>query len=253
MKTNHIKIISLLCISLLFIVNLSACAGKDKETILSKHVSQRVKDEENQIQKNINLGNKYLEENKYDEAKKAYEKAISMNINNKQTYLQIKDKYLGKNRIDDAFYIIKLAVDNKVDVSNMKVVLEEIKKKFDVTTIEKSVYQYDPIVLPKQVTVKINNEDTQADVKWNSSTMDTSRMGNSTLEGTAVKYERPVKLMLKVNAGISDGQIVDLLSKGYDTNGSVLPIYKNIRQEYELRNGETPSNTRLYNFLKVFV
>ena len=43
------------------------------------------------------------------------------------------------------------------------------------------------------------------------------------------------------------------ISKGYDTNGSVLPIYRNIRQEYEFRNGETPSNTKLYNFLKVFV
>ena len=61
-----------------------------------------------------------MEEENYDKAKKWYEKAISMSKANVDTYKKIKDKYLEKGRSDDAYRIVRLAIDNKVDVNNMK-------------------------------------------------------------------------------------------------------------------------------------
>lgn len=216
MKRNNFKkcLFSCLLISIT-IVSFTACTVKDKETVISKDVSQDIKAEEKELRKAIDLGNDYLQQGKYDEARKSYEKAISMDKGNKYIYLEIKDKYMEKERFDDGFYIIKLAIDNKVDYANMKNVLEEIKKKFQIVDMKESIYRGDEYVLPKNVTIKVNEKNIDAPVKWNNTSVDTSKIGTFTFEGEAEEYGRIVKITLNV----SEAKI-GYVTQVYEENGN---------------------------------
>ena len=152
----------MLLLSLLILVSTTsiACERKDKQKVISNNVSIEAKQDENLIQKNIELGNKYLKEAKYDEAKQSYEKAISLDKGNKQTYLTIKDKYVEKGRLDDAYYIIKSAIKNNVDIANMNKILAQISGKLEITNIQEYLQQNNKYALPDDVTMKINGVDT---------------------------------------------------------------------------------------------
>jgi len=203
MERINIKRWSLLFLLVVIITTITACGIKDKKTIISKDISKEVKVVKSEIQRDIELGNKYLQEGKYDEAKKAYEKAIYMDPSNKQNYLQIKAKYLEKGRIDDGFYIIKLAVKNNVDPANMNLILDDIRKKFKITTIEKKLLQNNKFEMPKSMTIIVNNEENQVPIKWDKVEMNTSLIGTYYCNGIAEQYERPVKLTLYVQPKIS--------------------------------------------------
>lgn len=197
MKIN-IKRWSLLFSFLFIITTITACGIKDKKTIISKDVSKEVKVAKIEIQRDIELGNKYLEIGKYDDAKKAYEKAIYMDPSNKQSYLQIKDKYIEKGRLDDGFYIIKLAVKNNIDPINMNLILDSIRKQFKITTIEKNIYKNNKFEMPKSMTLIVNNEEKLVSIKWDKAEMNTSLIGIYYCNGLSEQYERPVKLTLNV-------------------------------------------------------
>lgn len=193
-----------------------ACDRKDKQTVLADNVSVEAKQDENEIQRDILLGDKYLQQDKYEDAKQYYEKAISLDKGNKKTYLTIKDKYLEKGRLDDAYYIIKLAVQNNVDTENMNKVLEQIRGKFEIVNIKDHIRTNDKYTLPSEVTVKINNVDTKVPVKWNSNpAVDTSKAGKFSYEGNCVQYERKVKvaldIQLKVNSPEEAQKIINKL------------------------------------------
>jgi len=197
-KKSFKKYLALCLLISITATSFTACAVKNKETIISKNVSQDIKAEEKEIRKNIDLGNTYLQQGKYDEARKSYEKAISMDKGNKYTYLEIKDKYMEKGRLDDGFSIIKLAIDNKVDFVNMKNVLEEIKKKFEVTNKKESIYKGGKYNFSKNITLKINEKDIEVPVKWNNSEVDTSKVGYYTFQGEVEEYGRHIILTLEV-------------------------------------------------------
>jgi tetratricopeptide (TPR) repeat protein len=218
MKKKIIKSFFLVSIVLGLNIAFTACSNKDKEIVLSQDVSKDVKEKEVEIQRNIELGNKNLNEGKFEEARKNYENAISLDSSNGDTYLKIKDKYLEKNRLDDAYYIIKLAINNKVDTENMKTVLENIKGKFGVSNIEMSAAQNESFVLPKEVTIKVNDVDTKATVKWNKSEADTSKLGTFEYDGVAEQYGKPVKLTLTVKA-IVKAKKIGFVKQVYDSNG----------------------------------
>jgi len=199
MKKNNIKRWSLLFSLLVIIITtITACGIKDKKTIISKDVSNEANVAKIEIQRDIELGNKYLLEGKYDEAKKAYEKAIYMEPSNKQSYLQIKDKYMEDGRVDDGFYIIKLAIKNNVDAKVMNAILDGIRKDFEITTIEKKLYKNDKFEMPKSMTIIVNKVEKQVNIKWDKVEMNTSLTGAYYCNGISEQYERPVKLKLIV-------------------------------------------------------
>lgn len=218
MNKSNIKRWSLLFSLLFIMVAITACGIKDKKTVISKDVSKEATVAKIEIQRNIELGNKYLQEGKNDEAKKAYEKAIYMDASNNQSYLQIKDNYMGKGRIDDGFYIIKLAVKNNVDTANMNVILNDIRKKFEVTTIEKKLYRNDKFEMPKSMTIMVNNEEEQVDIKWDKAEMSTSLNGTYYCNGTVQQYERPVKLTLNVQPQ-PNIKSIGYIKQVYESNG----------------------------------
>lgn len=131
MKRSSIAKNLIIVILIIFSIAISGCAHKDKEVVVTSNVKKTVKQAENQVKKNIDLGNKFLDSGKYDEAKKAYGKAIELDKKNKQTYLTIKDKYLSKGKFQEAYDVVQEAVTNNVDTEDMKKLLADLKQKIN--------------------------------------------------------------------------------------------------------------------------
>lgn len=208
-----------LCIVIsLFILTLVGCSGNDKQVTLSSGENDQKELQEKSAVESIELGNNYLKQGKYDNAKKAYENAISKDPNNKQNYIEIKDNYVQNSRFDDAFYIINLAINNKVDIDNMKKTLEELKKNFEVITLENTVNQNDTFTLPEKITLQINGQEVMGTVRWNTTNVNTNKPGTFSYGGIIEEYGKTVdeKLIVKATKDVSNTPIV--------TSGN---IYKN--------------------------
>ncbi|WP_394896421.1 Ig-like domain-containing protein [Clostridium paraputrificum] len=182
----------------LFSLSLLGCNAKDKSITLSTNVEEDMKVTENSILETMNLGANALKEQNFTDAKSYFEKATSYDKTRVQTYLDIKDKYLEINRLDDAYYFIRLAIDNKVDVDNMKILKDEIKSKFNITTINESVSINSNYTLPNEVDILINNEKTKTKVTWKNTNVSTSSLGNFNFNGISDEYDREVNLVLTV-------------------------------------------------------
>ncbi|MGO5066067.1 hypothetical protein FDF31_02815 [Clostridium sporogenes] len=192
------KFIISLTLILIVMLSVSGCGKKQKTSILTNDVKQQEAMKENEIKKFIKDGTNFLNSGKYDDAKSSFEKAISMDKSNKGAYIEIKNKYIEKNRIDDAYCFIKLAVSNNVDIEKMKKLLNDIKSKFEVTKLYVNVYQNNEYQLPDKIKAKINNEDKEVGVAWNNNSIDTSKVGTIKYEGKIEQYDREAELNLKI-------------------------------------------------------
>ncbi len=90
-------IVSLLLI-LIVMLSASGCGKKQKTSVLTNDVKQQEAMKENEIKKFIKDGTNFLNSGKYDDAKSSFEKAISMDKSNKVSYIEIKNKYNGKEK-----------------------------------------------------------------------------------------------------------------------------------------------------------
>jgi len=207
MQKNTIKKLLSLFLLLAAALFLIACEPEEKEVAIAPDVRVQAKAEENKVKQSMELGNKYLNEGDYEKAIKAYEESISTEINNKYTYLKIKDKYIEKNRFDDAYYIIKLAIENNVDIDNMKNILEGIKENFEEINLEDSVKQNNGYELPKETIVNINGKDIKGIIKWDNSNVDTSTTGIFNYKGAVEQYGRAVNLRLNIAPIVKEKKI----------------------------------------------
>ncbi|APH13755.1 bacterial Ig-like domain family protein [Clostridium sporogenes] len=192
------KAINSLLLILIVMLSASGCGKKQKTSVLTNDVKQQEAMKENEIKKFIKDGTNFLNAGKYDDAKSSFEKAISMDKSNKGAYIEIKNKYMEKKRIDDAYYFIKLAVSNNVDTENMKKLLNDIKSKFEVTKLYVNVYENNEYQLPDKIKAKINNEDKEVGVVWNNKSVDTSKVGTIKYEGKIEQYDRTAELYLEI-------------------------------------------------------
>ncbi|HCQ88777.1 MULTISPECIES: tetratricopeptide repeat protein [unclassified Clostridium] len=207
MQKNTIKKLLSLFLLLTAALFLIACEPKEKEVVIAPDVRVQAKAEENEVKQSMELGNKYLNEGDYEKAIKAYEESISAETNNKDTYIKIKDKYIEKNRFDDAYYIIKLAIKNNVDIDNMKNILEGIKENFEEINLEDSVKQNNGYELPKDIIININGKDVNGIIKWDNNDVDTSTQGSFYYQGTIEQYGRVVNLRLNINPIVIEKKI----------------------------------------------
>ena len=125
---------------------------------------------------------------------------------------------MEKQRLDDAYYIIKLAISNSVDTENMKELLNEIKSKFEVIKLSESVYQNNEYKLPNKIKAKINNDHKEVNVVWNNDTVDTSKLGSVKYEGKIEQYDRSAQLDLKV-LKVEKAKKIGGISKVYEESG----------------------------------
>lgn len=207
MQKNTIKKLLSLFLLLTAILSLIACEPKEKDVVIAPDFRVQARAEENKAKQSMELGNKYLNEGDYEKARKAYEESISMGVNNKDTYLKIKDKYIEKNRFDDAYYIIKLAIENNVDIDNMKNILEGIKENFEEINLEDSVKENNGYELPKDIMININGKDVNGIIKWDNNNVDTSKPGNLNYRGNIEQYGRVVNLKLNINPIVIEKKI----------------------------------------------
>ena len=212
------KKIFVIMISIVMSMNFLGCKTKDKENILLKDVKSQSKVEEQEIRTAIDNGNKYLEEGNYDKAKKWYEKAISISKSNADTYIKIKNKYLEKDRKDDAYRIVRLAIDNNVDVENMKKELKRIKDTFDTIVINESIYVGEKYKLPSESLLNINGNRVNGEISWDNSKVTTNKAGKFVYKGEIPSYGRKVIVNLEVkdkkyNTNVKDSIDDKLLNK----------------------------------------
>lgn len=206
---------------ILCVVMFVGCSGKDKQVVLADDKSQQLELQNKDINESIELGNIYLKQGKYDAARKAYENAISKDSDNKENYLLIKDTYIENSRFDDGYYIIKLAINNNVDTDNMKNVLEEIKKNFQVINYEATVYENAEFSLPKKAIFEVNGGQQEGDINWGQSTVDTSKVGTFAYQGTVEEYGRTVTYTLNViqnKPKVSSGELYKNDKLGFSIN-----------------------------------
>ena len=224
-----LKRILALFVGIIISINCIACTGADKENILLNDVKSQSKVEQQEINTSIENGNKYLEEKNYDKAKKWYEKAISISKSNVDTYKKIEDKYLEKGRSDDAYRIIRLAIDNGVDVENMKKELKSIEDTFDVIVMNKVIYAGENYKLPNEVSLDVNGSKVTGKIKWNNDKVKNSVVGIFTYGGNIAQYGRKVILNLEIkdknNNVIVENKKNDKDEKKNETNPIQSDIY----------------------------
>lgn len=179
MKRNNIARCLTLLILIIFSILISGCAHKDKEVVITSNVKKAVKQTENGVEKNINLGNKLLDSGKYDEAKQAYNKAIELDKKNKKTYLTIKDKYLSKGKLQEAYDVVQEAVTNNVDTDNMKKILSELKVNIEASKNEQDIKSQSTTKAQQPKNATANSSQTQVQEQDNSDE-------NNTTESTSM-------------------------------------------------------------------
>ena len=229
----------------LFSLSLLGCNAKDRSITLSTNVEEDMKVTENSILETMNLGANALKEQNFTDAKSYFEKATSYDKTRVQTYLDIKDKYLEINRLDDAYYFIRLAIDNKVDVDNMKILKDEIKSKFNITTINESVSINSNYTLPNEVDLLINNEKTKTKVTWKNTNVSTSSLGNFTFNGISDEYDREVNLILTVKE-VKKEKICGYIRKLYSNSNKDHILF----DDCEIFTSLDYSSSELYNIAK---
>lgn len=210
--------------NLLFIFIISAsltlisCNNTSKKITVSENTEEEVSLEESEIIKAINTGEKLLDENKLNAAKEYFNKAISLDKENKDTYIRIKDKYISINKLDEAYTIIKTAISNNVDIENMKLLLKEISSKFEVIKISSSIYQNSNYALPKEVNINVYDTSVSIPVTWNNENVDTNSIGTFTYEGYNDEYGRKIIVDLTVMENVYEKQF-GCIKNVYSVNG----------------------------------
>lgn len=206
MNRKFIKL-AIIPIFLILTTSLFSCTDMTKKVTVSNDTQSEILVEENEADEAISNAKKLLDDDKYDEAKAYFNKAISLDKSNKDLYLKIKDIYMESNKFDDAYFIIKTALANGVDSENMKAIAKEISSKFDVIKLTNSVYQDSEFNLPQSVTTDINEEQISLPLTWNVSKVDTTNAGTFSYYGINEEYGRQVEMNLTILENIYDKQI----------------------------------------------
>lgn len=213
------KSLILMGLTIAAMISFSACEEKQKTIVIASDMRQETIVQEEEVKKVIKDGVSFLNEGKYEDAKNTFEKAISMDKANKGTYIEIKNQYMEKERLDDAYYIIKTAINNNVDIENMKGILNDIKSKFQVVKLDKSLNINTEFNLPSKIKAKINGELKEVDVVWTNNSVDTSSVRQVKYTGKIELYDRDVELNLNVLKYIKKENKIGYITKVYDQDG----------------------------------
>lgn len=184
-----------------------------------------------QVKKELTLGNKYLQEQKYEEAILAFHKVIEIDLKNIEARVELAKSYENVGRFNEAENTLKEAIDinpkkvepylelaklyisgnnpanaikilidgyNLTNDEIIKSMLEDLKSQITVDNINKTITLGESYSLPNKVTVKINNIEVQFPVKWDTTIIDTTKVGLNTFTGNLENTDKTVKLTLNV-------------------------------------------------------
>lgn len=181
------------------IFQISGCIPSNKNEKMNFNLGNSTSKQEKQLLILYQNGLDELNLNNYNNAKIIFEKVINESNNNKEMYLKIEKEYEKIDRLDDAYYFISMAIDKKVDVDNMKILLADIESKFEVVNLNSEIKKYASFTLPDVIKMKINNAETDVKITWNSSKVDTTKPGTYTFNGYSEEYHHKVNFTLVID------------------------------------------------------
>ena len=150
----------------------------------------------NKIHGNIQQGTTLLALGKFNDAKKSFGQAVSLQKENKDTYILISEEYLKSKRLDDSMSILKEGKNNKV--TGLESFMVDLKQKFEVSNLEATIKQTETYNFPPKTMIKINNEDINLPIQWKDKKLETNKLGTFVFEGISEEYERLVKLTVHI-------------------------------------------------------
>jgi hypothetical protein len=156
-----------------------------------------IKIEPKNIEARVGLAKAYIKNGKHDEAEKILKESISINPKKVEPYLELARLYIIENKPINA---IKTLTDGykATNDERIKSLLEDIKSKITVDNIDKTITLGENYSLPKEVAVKINNVEVQFPVKWDRTSVDTTKIESNTFTGILENTDKALKLTLKV-------------------------------------------------------
>jgi hypothetical protein len=208
----------LIVIASIFLCLLIAAVGTAKVVKASK------------IKTSMNLGNKYLLEQKYQEAALAFENVLKLDSKNIEVRIALAKSYIGLKDYGTAERVLKdaLAIKDKkeiyIELANLymlqnkpldaiailsenyektkdgmiKSALEEIKAKFLVGEIKETLIAGKVFYFPKTVKAKMEGVEVELPVKWNDDKVDISKPGTYSFKGRAENINKEAMLYLNV-------------------------------------------------------
>lgn len=156
-----------------------------------------IKIEPQNIEARLGLAKAYIKAGKSDESEKVLKETIGMNPKKVEPYLESAKLYIFENNPVGA---IKILTDGykATNDENIKSVLEDLKSKITVDNIDESITLGENFSLPKEVPVKINNVEVQVPVRWNETLVDTTKVGINVFNGTLENISNKIKLTINV-------------------------------------------------------
>jgi hypothetical protein len=128
---------------------------------------------------------------------KALEVALAIDPERAELYLTLADLYTSQGNQIEALKILNDAKENMDnDVITLK--LSDISSGITVDAISETVLVGEKYSLPDEVNVKINNNETQLPVDWESPSADTSKAGKYVFNGVVENTDKKVQLNLNV-------------------------------------------------------
>jgi len=192
--------------------------GKYEEAILA--FKKVIQIEPKNIEARVGLAKVYVKTGKPHEAEKILKEVISINPKEVEPYLELAKLYISENNSVNAIKILTDGYKATNDES-IKSMLENLKSKITVDNVNKTITLGENYSLPKEVTVKINNVEVQFPVKWDKTTaVDTTKVGTHTFNGTLENTDKIVKLTLNV---IAIASIEDINSTVHQNDNYSLP------------------------------
>ncbi|MGL5153209.1 MAG: Ig-like domain-containing protein [Clostridium sp.] len=214
----------------------------NKSEVIIDNITNEIKAEENEIINKIKDGEEKLTKNNYDEAMESFKDAISKEVTNKDTYIKIKDIYMGLNRKDDAYHIVRLAIANNIEKEEMTKIGEEIRKEFEVSTLTLKQSNRLKISLPKTVTMNINNQPKEVEVTWEPVT--DTKVGSYVVKGKSIDYERDVELNLILFDKITKDEAMQIVKNKFGDKNNKYIYNRDVKYKKQSYYGfEHSSNT----------
>jgi tetratricopeptide (TPR) repeat protein len=173
------------------------CLQEEKYEVAILAFNKVINIESTNIEAWVGLAKAYIKTGKPAKAEKVLKDAISINPKKVEPYLELAKLYVFQNNPVDAIKILT-DVYKATNDETIKSMLEDLKSKTTVDNIDKTITLGENYSLPKEVLVKINNIEVQLPVRWDKTSIDMTKVGINVFIGTLETTGKEIKATINV-------------------------------------------------------